>query len=379
MRFTMGTVNGHFTNVHCERDIRSSSQTGRLLFPRHCAILHRALAGHLLIDSSLRTVSIFCADMTGTLRSLLQQSLDYAGLFPPATLPMAQASATFAHERSSQATTLLSRFVCPVSRLGEFVSATSPMPAPVRIAALLRGGKTAGEFLANLESDLAGLAAFTISAGPAFLADTLELKLPADTLDPLALRKTLAAIIALVGRQPGQARQIYLEIGPSPALTDQLALIAESADTLRSTTAIGLGYKLRTGGSDAASTLSIPQIAAALTATHLHRLPMKCTGGLHHPLYGTPAGADHAMHGFINLLVAAALTHCRQTPVDVLETVLTEAQAQAFVFEPETMHWGKFSLSADELTASRAQLLVSFGSCFADIPQLELLRLGWSK
>ncbi len=317
--------------------------------------------------------------MTGSLRSLLLHSLDYAGLFPPAALPMAQAAASFAQEQNGRAATLLSRFVCPVSRLGEFASAASPMAQPLRIAALLRGGKTAGEFLANMESDLASLTAFKASAGPDFIADTLELKLPSDALDTSSLRKILASITALVGRQPGQANQLFLEIAPSPSLADQLAQLAESADLLRPTTAMGLGYKLRTGGNDAATKPSIAQIAAALTAARNCHLPMKCTGGLHHPLPVPAAGTNQSMHGFINLLVAAALAHCRLAPSEVLESVLAETRAQAFVFGPEAMHWGEFKLSAIELANARAQLLVSFGSCYTDIPQLELQQLGWSE
>lgn len=315
--------------------------------------------------------------MTGSLRTLLLQSLDFAGLFPPASLPMAQASAIFLRERAPQATGLLARFVCPVTKLGELAAATPAGSPPMPVAAILRGGKTAGEFLANLEADLSGLATLPASGGDAFVADTLEVRIPADALPVVTLRKVTAAIIALLARQPGKARQLYLEIAPSPALAEQLAQMAEAGATLRDTTGISLGYKLRTGGSDAASVPSVPYVSAAIVAAHTHKLAMKCTGGLHYPLHGKHAGANHALHGFINLLAAAALAHNRQVPAETLETVLSEEQATAFAFGPESLRWRDLTLTAAELASARNQLLGSFGSCYTDTPLAELRRLGW--
>jgi hypothetical protein len=318
--------------------------------------------------------------MTGSLRTLLLQSLDFAGLFPPASLPMAQATAIFLQERNAQASGLLARFVCPVTKLNELAVSTPAGSPRMQVAAILRGGKTAGEFLANLEADLAGLAglaAFPESRGNAFVADTLEVRIPADALTVITLRKVTAAIIALLARQPGKARQLYLEIAPSPALAEQLAQIAEAGEKLLETTGIALGYKLRTGGSDAASVPSVPHVSAALAAAHTHKLAMKCTGGLHYPLHGKHAGADHALHGFINLLAAAALAHNRQVPAETLEAVLAEEDATAFAFGPDSLRWRDLTLTATELASARNQLLGSFGSCYADIPQAELRRLGW--
>ncbi|MBK8478195.1 MAG: hypothetical protein IPL39_18400 [Opitutaceae bacterium] len=314
--------------------------------------------------------------MTGTLHALLHQSLDYAGLFPPASLSMAQATATFADSRHEGAAALVSRFVCPAPRLAELATFLTALPVPVRVAAILRGGKSAGECLANLETELAALATRS-SASDAIAVDTLELRLPPDALEGPALRKLLAAILALLSRQPGAARQVFLEIAPSPVLLDQLGQVAESADRLREAAPITLGYKLRTGGSDASSVPSLALVAAALAAAHAHRLPMKCTGGLHHPVRGKYAGADHALHGFINLLTAAALAHHHQAAAAELEAVLAEEHPLAFVFGPETLQWGSRSLPVAALTAARDQFLTSFGSCFTDIPRTELRRMGW--
>src|SRR5438445_13553439 len=59
-----------------------------------------------------------CA-MRRSLRALLEGVIDYAGLFPPAKLPMEQAIRNYARYRREQEGWMLGRFLCPASRLAE--------------------------------------------------------------------------------------------------------------------------------------------------------------------------------------------------------------------------------------------------------------------
>jgi hypothetical protein len=53
------------------------------------------------------------------LRSLLEGSIDYAGLFPPAALDLASAVRQYASFVDSELSWALCRFVIPVARLSE--------------------------------------------------------------------------------------------------------------------------------------------------------------------------------------------------------------------------------------------------------------------
>jgi hypothetical protein len=53
------------------------------------------------------------------LRSLLEGSIDYAGLFPPAALDLASAVRQYAAYLESEQSWALGRFVIPVARLSE--------------------------------------------------------------------------------------------------------------------------------------------------------------------------------------------------------------------------------------------------------------------
>src|SRR5436309_1541360 len=54
-----------------------------------------------------------------SLTALMTGLVDYAGLFPPAQLSMADAAANYLQYRASGDAWMLGRFVCPAPRLGE--------------------------------------------------------------------------------------------------------------------------------------------------------------------------------------------------------------------------------------------------------------------
>src|SRR5215211_8386196 len=105
-------------------------------------------------------------------RILLTEIIDYAGLFPPASLEMEQVVANYALYREDPNTWMLARLIVPVARLAEFEAAAEhilPRDAatPWRLSAL------AG---ADLAADLAAIEAFNARhAAGTLRIDTIEL------------------------------------------------------------------------------------------------------------------------------------------------------------------------------------------------------------
>ena len=60
-----------------------------------------------------------------TIRFLFENLIDYAGLFPPAELTMAEAARNYAAYRQSEHSWILGKFIVPVSRLDEFEQAAA--------------------------------------------------------------------------------------------------------------------------------------------------------------------------------------------------------------------------------------------------------------
>src|SRR5437660_1475932 len=84
--------------------------------------------------------------MSPSLRALLEHVIDYAGLFPPATLPLDEAVRNYARYRTEPEGWMLGRFICPAARLAElspFADELFPDWRPLAVAVLGRGGNNA--------------------------------------------------------------------------------------------------------------------------------------------------------------------------------------------------------------------------------------------
>jgi len=106
------------------------------------------------------------------LRALLRELVDYAGLFPPAGLPMEQAVRNYARYRVGQYAWALGRFVTSIARLDEFETAFAGLPPQTgcwRIAALL------GD---NPRADFASIQAFNERHAEVVMIDVIEAKTP---------------------------------------------------------------------------------------------------------------------------------------------------------------------------------------------------------
>ncbi|MBY0232917.1 MAG: hypothetical protein K2W96_26845, partial [Gemmataceae bacterium] len=106
------------------------------------------------------------------LRELLAGLIDYAGLFPPAKLPLADALRLWREYAAGPDAWMLGRFVIQASRLHE-IEYEGSLP----IAALGRGGNDEASFVQGLKDDLADIERCRARL-PGVVIDTLETKPP---------------------------------------------------------------------------------------------------------------------------------------------------------------------------------------------------------
>ena len=100
--------------------------------------------------------------MHASVRALLTGIIDYAGMFPPANLPLDEALRNYLRYRSEPESWMLGRFICPAARLAELDAYRGLFQEgpPFAFSVLGRGGSTDNEFLAGLRADIADIAAF---------------------------------------------------------------------------------------------------------------------------------------------------------------------------------------------------------------------------
>lgn len=286
-------------------------------------------------------------------RPLLLGILDYAGLFPPAGLPMAEAAARFSRYRTHPAGWMLGAFVVPAPRLPELAatadwSADHPWPLSV-----LCGGDGV--------ADAAALADLRREHGPSTRVTALEIRVSGP-----------AEVAAIAQRLPsGPARYFEVPWDPDPA--PWIAAVA----------AVGEAAKIRTGGVTPDLIPPVEAVARFLRRCHEAMVPFKATAGLHHPVRSDhpltyEEGAPVAtMHGFLNVFVAGALLEAGQLAPEELESILSETDPAAFAVSADAVRWRDRAVGAEDLARARQRIAHSFGSCSFEEPVTDLQEAGW--
>ena len=104
--------------------------------------------------------------------------------------------------------------------------------------------------------------------------------------------------------------------------------------------------------------------------------------GLHHPLSARyPITADSkspaaAMHGFLNVAIAAALAYLQRITAAEILALLQEAACDSFQFTETTICWRDRCLSLQDIQLVRNRFFRSFGSCSFQDPVYDLNALA---
>ena len=295
------------------------------------------------------------------LRFLLENLIDYAGLFPPAELPMAEAVRNFAAYRQSEHSWMLGKFIVPASRLEEFEQAAVafwPSDSENGFWKLSTLGGT------NLQDDLAQINRFSRrrtvgETAAAVMIDTIEFK-----------ASTAAEIQA--------AMQI---MHPTLTCFIEIPINDDPTELIRTIGAEGAFAKVRTGGVTADAFPSSQNLARFIAACAEEDVAFKATAGLHHPLRSVnrltykPDSASAMMHGFLNVFLAAAFAQ-NGLGVEQLTELLEETSPEAFRFEEGCVYWRDEMLVVGHIRNARNLFSISFGSCSFTEPIEDLQRLN---
>ncbi|MFL5401631.1 MAG: hypothetical protein ACJ8BF_02310 [Gemmatimonadales bacterium] len=285
---------------------------------------------------------------------LLRQSIDYAGLFPPAALDMTTAVANYAGYGAGPENWALGRFILPVSRLNEFEQAFQQVMKPTGRWSLsaLPGP--------DLAADLDRIAAFNVRSArreSGTVIDTIELK-----------SSSVTAIEDMLRRKPDDL-QAYFELPIDRDPGELASAVAEA----------GGRAKVRTGGVTPDAFPSTSDLSRFIHVCVRSGLPFKATAGLHHalraeyPLTYEERSARGMMFGFLNLFMAAAFIRGGMTEREVLR-LLEESSPTAIEVDQLGIGWRGHRLGLEAIGRAR-EAIVSFGSCSFTEPIGELQSL----
>jgi hypothetical protein len=311
-----------------------------------------------------------------SLRALLHQIVDYAGLFPPADLSLRRSLQNYADYREDREAWMLSRFVLPVRRLPDLSPFHRSFSTgnPYRFSVLGTGGEAPDSFLNALERDLEVIDAFDDEYGGRAEVDAMEVPLPSSLLG--SSQSDLQSFFERVDQRlvaDGTAQldfffEVATDADPIDGLRPLCAAVADhnsrQAVPARST----VGLKIRCGGSQPSDIPSVGQVASLIVACRDAGISFKATAGLHHPFRHYDDGFDTEMHGFVNIFGAAALAAEHSLDADDLVPILRDEDATNFRFLKERFAWRNAAVSLDGIEHAREALALSFGSCSFEEP-----------
>jgi len=281
------------------------------------------------------------------LHALLAGAVDYAGLFPPAGLPMGEAVANYAEYVRGPDAWALGRFVVPIARLAELEQSADALAprvpeAPWRLSALVG---------ANPVEELHALGEFNCRHAAADAS-----ALSADAVEAKA--GSVPDVERIVAAVPKWAKA-YIEVPPAGDPRPLIEAIAR----------LGGRAKIRTGGVTPDAFPTAAQVLRFLRACAELRVPFKATAGLHHPLraeYRMTYAADSPtgmMFGYLNVFLTAILLRQTSLPDSDALALLEERSPGAFSFTAEAIGWRDRRVDRQAIEAARRDGIVAFGSC----------------
>lgn len=290
--------------------------------------------------------------------------IDYAGLFPPAKLDMPQALAEYDHCRRGGFAWMLGKFIVPASRIEELLQTIGAGQMPLSV--IVDAGSDARAWFGNANAIFEAIARYRRDDRRVSI-DALEIPLPA----LLSKRDTYEATIgqcAMLAEKHGlRDLPVYVEIPRDERFEELLS------NTMQALKHYDLRGKVRCGGVTPEAYPSPDELAAYIWADREHGSGFKATAGLHHPIRHHNEAAGATMHGFLNVLFAAALAD--RFELHELASVLADTDPSHFTFDGDGLRYMDETISQDDLEGARAHF-IGYGSCSFSEPVEDLIALS---
>ncbi len=297
-----------------------------------------------------------------SLRALLEHSIDYAGLFPPANLALEPALRNHAAYVRTPDAWMLGAFILP---MGQFVATSESLSQfdqkhQLCLSALGKKTDSVAAFRQSLTAMRDAVRSFLARHAAVASINQVEVPLPTDANADL-LRQLCSMVDDLT-------LNAFLET-PADTAERTIGLLPKN-----NSNAGAFGYKLRTGGVTADAFPSSAQVATALVAATKNGVPIKFTAGLHHPVRQFHASVETKMHGFLNVLGAGVLAAEHGWDVEQAARMLDDEDPGSFSFDNDFFAWREWKVATGRITTHRT-MVTSFGSCSFDEPREDLRAL----
>lgn len=284
--------------------------------------------------------------------------IDYAGVYPPAGLSVAEGMGNYRRYRQGENGWMLGRFVLPVGRLGEVTDEMLAGDELLNFVVVGRGGHDGETWLDNLKEDVVEIEEFVERHVNAYV-DVLEVPLPLGVLregNVDELKILLDQAYELLDQTP------YYEVpfmGPFGQGWEEMVKTAVTA--IRTHYGVA-GFKLRCGGAEAHQVPTSEQVAYGIKLCIDNGIALKCVSGLYRPVRQFDGEKNVKTHGFLNVFGAGLLAEHEDLLRSGVLAVVEEEDAAAFVFDEDGFRWGEWQVPVEAIESIREDTLIGLGS-----------------
>ncbi|MBT8214359.1 MAG: hypothetical protein KJP12_03975 [Acidimicrobiia bacterium] len=298
--------------------------------------------------------------------ALFARLIDYAGIFPPATLSMDAAVDEYRQIRTGPRAEMVGRFVCSTSRLLDLATA---------LTRTMRSGEDPWPLCVVFDqppSTAASTAqAFAAEMSGAATVELVEARIAVDeaTAAPVTVNRLVDACGAV-----GPTASVFIELPFTDATAQSIGaldvILAANRERPRT-----VGAKIRCGPTVSAIP-SVEVVASVIEWSARTRVPLKATAGLHHPVRTFNRDLGVHEHGFLNLLAALALAEEHGLDAERIAEIGGDTDAASFRLRAGGLDWRTLRAGTGTLMKMRSELFPGFGSCSFDEPADALADLG---
>ena len=275
---------------------------------------------------------------------MLEGIIDYAGLYPPASLDMQSVVNNWSLFLQSEDSWMLARLVIPVSRIDEFKECSK-------------------DLLPNSDEEMWQLSMLLPPASDGGFKEAIQKTIDFNISDIGAVANVVEFKASTASEIDTALELLHDDLFPFielPIQEDPRGLITCLSGAIA-------GAKVRTGGIKSELYPSSTALALFIHSCAVAGQVFKATAGMHHPCQNKNESVGVNEFGFLSVLQATAAASVHEASVAEVEEILTLPTPDVSMF------------SDRELEQVRAELFNSIGACSFDDPRKDLREMGLLK
>ena len=304
-----------------------------------------------------------------SLNNFMQELLDYAGLFPPATLSLQDSLKNFAEYHHHNQKDWLGKFILPAKKIDDTIlilnklNIFSMLKNKVKFSVILSSSETLSEYKNTVKTDLISVNKLINQYGNIIDIQSFEVLPPKEVFnsDNTDSIKNFLIYSSEFLFQFKDKVEFYCELPFSEKLNDNLTAIKKHNDNIN---LLKISVKLRTGGVTPQQIPTSRDVANAILLCAKQKIPLKATAGLHVPVPNDNPQVGAKLHGFLNVFSCMLFCYDGQLlNLQEIEKIISSYSYSDFKFSDKGLHVGDKFIANSKIAELRKLYIKSFGTC----------------